>query len=129
MCRIVGFWHFTYKGQYDLKKIIISMRDSMRYGGPDDAGLYIDKKMGLALGHRRLSIIDLSPAGHQPMEFNNLVIIYNGEVYNYLEIKRDLEKYGYNFESNTDTEVVLKAFHKWGNGIVNKLTFLCLLQS
>jgi len=109
MCRIVGFWHFTYKGQYDLKKIIISMRDSMRYGGPDDAGLYIDKKMGLALGHRRLSIIDLSPAGHQPMEFNNLVIIYNGEVYNFKDIRDELKNEGYKFNSSSFCNMVI--FH------------------
>ncbi len=120
MCRIVGFWHFTYRGQYDLEKIIVLMRDSMKYGGPDDAGLYIDKKMGLALGHRRLSIIDLSPAGHQPMKFNNLVIIYNGEVYNFKDVRDELRSKGYNFNSNSDTEVVLKAFHEWGLNAVQR---------
>ncbi len=120
MCRIVGFWDTKYKGNYDISKIIRSMRDTMVHGGPDDAGKYIDTKNGLSLGHRRLSILDLSSAGHQPMEFDNLVITYNGEVYNYREIKKELEKYGYSFFSNSDTEVILKAFHKWGFDAVHK---------
>jgi len=120
MCRIVGFWDSKYKGNYDISKIIRSMRDTMVHGGPDDAGEYLDIKNRLALGHRRLSILDLSSAGHQPMEFDNLVITYNGEVYNYREIKKELEKYGYSFFSNSDTEVILKAFHKWGFDAVHK---------
>ena len=69
MCRIVGFWDFNYKKDYDLEKIITLMRDTLIHGGPDDAGNYLDIQNGLALGHRRLSILDLSPLGHQPMEF------------------------------------------------------------
>jgi asparagine synthase (glutamine-hydrolysing) len=120
MCRIVGFWDFNYKGNYDLKKAIISMRDTLIHGGPDDAGIYLEPKTGLALGHRRLSILDLSSSGHQPMEFENLVITYNGEVYNFREIREELEGEGYKFISNTDTEVVLKAFHKWGIKAIHK---------
>ena len=120
MCRIVGFWDFSYKNSYDIKKVLVSMRDTMIHGGPDDAGVYLDTKNGLSLGHRRLSILDLSSAGHQPMEFDNLVITYNGEVYNYREVKKELEKYGYSFFSNSDTEVILKAFHKWGFDAVHK---------
>lgn len=69
-----------------------------------------------ALGHRRLSIIDLSPAGHQPMssEDSSLWISYNGEVYNYIELRQELEGLGYRFKTKTDTEVVLKAFQEWG---------------
>ena len=120
MCRIVGFWDTNYKGNYDISKIIRSMRDTMVQGGPDDAGVYFDTKNGLSLGHRRLSILDLSSAGHQPMEFDNFVITYNGEVYNYKEIGKELEKYGYSFFSNSDTEVILKAFHKWSFDAVHK---------
>ncbi|RKX59398.1 MAG: asparagine synthase (glutamine-hydrolyzing) [Thermodesulfobacteriota bacterium] len=120
MCRIAGFWDFGYKGDYDFEKIIISMRDTMTHGGPDDAGFYIDDYCNLALGHRRLSILDLSPLGHQPMEFDNLVIVYNGEIYNFREIRKELEKEGYTFRSNSDTEVILKAFHKWGLDCVHK---------
>ncbi|KUK09964.1 MAG: Asparagine synthetase [Clostridia bacterium 41_269] len=120
MCRIAGFWDLSYRGTYDLEKTITLMRDTMVHGGPDDAGLYMEKPLGLALGHRRLSILDLSPLGHQPMEFENLVIVYNGEVYNFWEIRKELEKEGYAFRSNSDTEVVLKAFHRWGMNAVHR---------
>ena len=113
MCRIAGFWDFGFRNNYNLEEVAIKMRDTLAYGGPDDAGLYVDKALGLALGHRRLSILDLSSLGHQPMEFENLVITYNGEVYNFREIRKELEREGYSFISNSDTEVVLKAFHRW----------------
>jgi len=114
MCRIVGFWDFSFNGQYNIEQVITEMRDTMVYGGPDDEGFFVNLNNGLALGHRRLSIIDLSSFAHQPMEFDNLVIIHNGEVYNFLEIKNYLLKKGYTFISNSDTEVILKAFHAWG---------------
>jgi asparagine synthase (glutamine-hydrolysing) len=119
MCRIAGFWDLTYRGNYDLERVAVSMRDTLTHGGPDDAGVYLEPENGLALTHRRLSIIDLSPLGHQPMEFDNLVIVYNGEVYNFTEIRRKLEAEGYTFSSNSDTEVVLKAFHRWGTDAVH----------
>ena len=120
MCRIVGFLDLTYKGDYNLNQIATSMRDTLIHGGPDDGGIYIEPSIGLALAHRRLAILDLSPLGHQPMEYDNLVITYNGEIYNFKEIRKELEKLGYIFKSNTDTEVVLKAFHKWGIEAVHK---------
>ncbi|MCS7029803.1 MAG: asparagine synthetase B, partial [Bacteroidia bacterium] len=120
MCRIVGFWDRSWKGDYSLEKVIIDMRDSMIHGGPDDAGTFIDKNTAFALGHRRLAILDLSPAGHQPMEFLGLVITYNGEVYNFREIAKELEKDGYKFFSSSDTEVILKAFHRWGFSATEK---------
>jgi asparagine synthase (glutamine-hydrolysing) len=119
MCRIAGFWDLTYRGSYDLERVAVSMRDTLTHGGPDDAGVYLEPENGLALTHRRLSIIDLSPLGHQPMEFDNLVIVYNGEVYNFAEIRRKLEAEGHTFSSNSDTEVVLKAFHRWGTDAVH----------
>ena len=92
------------------------MTDVLIHRGPDDSGYsFIDSEFAsIGLGHRRLSILDLSKHGHQPMRFNDLEIVFNGEVYNFLEIREDLEKYGYQFTSNSDTEVILKAFHKWG---------------
>ncbi len=120
MCRIVGFWDLKFKDQYDLEKTTTEMRDTLSHGGPDDCGLYVEKETGFALGHRRLSILDLSPAGRQPMEFDGLVIVYNGEVYNFGEIRKELEKEGYEFFSNTDTEVILKAFHRWGTECVHR---------
>lgn len=116
MCGIAGFWKNT-----GLKKeIIIYMTNALSHRGPDDEGYYIDEKSGIALGHRRLSVLDLSPKGNQPMKFDNLIIVYNGEVYNFKEIKKELEKYGYSFDSDSDTEVILKAFHRWGFDCVNK---------
>jgi asparagine synthase (glutamine-hydrolysing) len=120
MCRIAGFIDLSFNNSYSLEETITLMRDTLVHGGPDDAGIFIDKDFPVALGHRRLSILDLSPLGHQPMEFENLVITYNGEVYNFKEIKRELEKEGYKFISNSDTEVILKAFHRWGFSAVHK---------
>ena len=120
MCRIVGFIDFNFNNSYSFEETVISMRDTLLHGGPDDAGIFIDKEFPLAFGHRRLSILDLSPLGHQPMEFENLVITYNGEIYNFREIRKELEKKGYKFFSNSDTEVILKAFHRWGFSAVHK---------
>ncbi|MEM3227304.1 MAG: asparagine synthase (glutamine-hydrolyzing), partial [Thermoplasmata archaeon] len=120
MCRIVGFLDFSNKNNYNLERVITSMRDTLIYGGPDDAGNFIDQSNNLALGHRRLSIIDLSITGHQPMEFDNYVIVYNGEIYNFIDIKKELEALGYKFYSTSDTEVILKAFHRWGFKSVDK---------
>ena len=74
----------------------------------------------LIFGHRRLSIIDLSKLGHQPFCFRNLFMVYNGEVYNYLEIKKELILKGHSFETNSDTEVVLKAYAEWGDEAFKK---------
>jgi len=120
MCRIAGFLDLDFKRDYPIDQTILSMRDTLVHGGPDGEGVYIDKNISLALGHRRLSILHLSPLGHQPMEFENLVITYNGEVYNFRDIRQKLEREGYSFVSNSDTEVILKAFHRWGYSAVQK---------
>lgn len=113
MCRICGIYNPEEK---NLNERIRLMRDSMLHGGPDDAGLFVDQHFPLALGHRRLSLIDLSSNGHQPMhdEENGLSIVFNGEIYNYQELKNTLIQYGYKFQTNTDTEVILKAYSRWG---------------
>jgi asparagine synthase (glutamine-hydrolysing) len=118
MCRVVGF--ITKKGDYDKKDIVVKMRDTMVLGGPDDAGEYCEDNV--ALGHRRLSIIELSKLGHQPMhsDDNNYSIVYNGEVYNHEEIRKELEKLGYSFLSNSDTEVILKSYIQWGEKCLDK---------
>lgn len=105
-----------------LEDIIVDMRDTMTAGGPDDAGIYVDKDRGLAFGHRRLSILDLSLNGHQPMcnDDGSLWITYNGEVYNFIEIRNELEQKGYKFRSQSDTEVVLKAYEQWGIDCLHK---------
>ncbi|MEM5830965.1 MAG: asparagine synthase (glutamine-hydrolyzing) [Candidatus Aenigmatarchaeota archaeon] len=116
MCRITGFWDFNYKGDYDLDFVLTEMRDSLRHGGPDDAGNYVEKENGLALANRRLAILDLSPLGHQPMvdDRNEIIVVFNGEIYNFQEIKKELKNLGYKFKSNSDTEVIIYAYKHWG---------------
>lgn len=113
MCRIAGIYD---PRQADLSAAITVMRDSMAHGGPDDAGNFIHPSLPLALGHRRLALIDLSPGGHQPMHFAEagLHIVFNGEIYNYRELRRTLEHYGFRFNTQSDTEVILKAYAHWG---------------
>jgi len=122
MCRIVGFWDFNYKNDYDLDFALTKMRDSLKHGGPDDAGNYIEKDKGLALANRRLAILDLSPLGHQPMmdDKNEIGVVFNGEIYNFAQIKNELMKYGYKFRSNSDTEVIIYAYKKWGLDCLEK---------
>lgn len=99
--------------QNEIQKI----NDLISHRGPDDEGFYFEKNF--AFGHRRLSILDLSSDGHQPMYYlDRYVITYNGEVYNYLEIKDELMKDGYRFTSHTDTEVILASYDKWGEDCV-----------
>jgi asparagine synthase (glutamine-hydrolysing) len=92
------------------------MRDMMHKGGPDDAGFSVDSSAGIVLGHRRLSIIDLTPTGHQPMSTpdGRYTLSYNGEVYNYRELRKELEAEGVQFSGSSDSEVVLNAFAVWG---------------
>jgi asparagine synthase (glutamine-hydrolysing) len=120
MCRIAGFWDLNYKQTYPLQDTLVSMRDSLQHGGPDSAGEYIKSETALALGHRRLSILDLSAAGKQPMFLEEWVIVFNGEIYNFAEIRQKLEKEGSQFETGTDTEVILKAFKAWGKKMVQE---------
>ncbi|MCG3670036.1 asparagine synthase (glutamine-hydrolyzing) [Aliarcobacter butzleri] len=100
-------------------KEIQKINDLIAHRGPDSEGFYFEKNF--AFGHRRLSILDLSIDGHQPMHYlDKYTITYNGEVYNYLEIKDELLKNGYIFKSHTDTEVILASYDKWGEECVNK---------
>ena len=100
--------------------ILQKMTDAIKHRGPDGQGHFVDGNM--AIGHRRLSIIDLSPAGHQPMlsPDGRYVISYNGEVYNFKELRMELEAKGHQFKSRTDSEVVLHAMMEWGEGALNK---------
>lgn len=112
MCGIAGI--FNLNGEPVSQVVLRKMTDAIAHRGPDGEGFYIDSFVGL--GHRRLAIIDLSPAGHQPMstEDGNHIITYNGEVYNFQELRIELESLGYKFRSKTDTEVVLHAYVQWG---------------
>lgn len=120
MCRIAGFWDRSDRSDYDYRSTLEGMRDALSYGGPDASGVYVQEDPGIAFGHRRLSIIDLSELGNQPMEFEHLVITYNGEVYNYEEVRKALVDIGYDFRSHSDTEIILKAFHAWGKDCVKR---------
>ena len=113
MCGIAGLLD---RRESDSGSRVSDMITSIRYRGPDDSGVWCDPKMGLALGHARLSILDLSKAGHQPMSSfsGRFVITYNGEVYNYAELRFDLEAIGVTFRGHSDTEVMLAAFEAWG---------------
>lgn len=117
MCGISGIINKNDKkvDQDDLQK----MNALIAHRGPDDDGFFFNENF--AFGHRRLSILDLSDDGHQPMHYlNKYTITYNGEVYNYLELKKELLKDGYSFYSNTDTEVILASYDRWGEECVNK---------
>lgn len=99
--------------------VIRRMNDLVQHRGPDDEGFFFGRNF--AFGHRRLSILDLSEAGHQPMSYlDRYTIIYNGEVYNYLELKAELLSNGYEFTSQTDTEVILAAYDQWGTDCVHR---------
>jgi len=115
MCGIAGI--IKKEGGEVLKKEIKALTDIVAHRGPDDEGFYISGQ--LALGHRRLSILDLSPAGHQPMIYKDLVITFNGEIYNYLELKEELGNAGFQFQTQTDTEVIEAAYLFWGENCIN----------
>jgi asparagine synthase (glutamine-hydrolysing) len=119
VCGITGFCDFRKISDI---RVIQEMSDTLKHRGPDAGNAFYQSytEYNIGLGHRRLSIIDLSEKANQPMEYDNLVIIYNGEVYNFKEIRKELEKVGYAFLSSSDTEVVLKAFHFWGQDALNK---------
>jgi asparagine synthase (glutamine-hydrolysing) len=117
MCGISGI--INKHNQPVNQSLITSITDIIAHRGPDGFGYFYGDFF--AFGHRRLSIIDLSEAGHQPMEYRGkYTLTYNGEIYNYLEIKQELEQEGYPFHSHTDTEVILAAYDKWGKECVNK---------
>ncbi len=120
MCGIVGI--VDNNKQID-KNLILNMTKALSHRGPDDWGIWTSPDKRIGLGHRRLSIIDLSKAGAQPMSdrHGGLYIVYNGEIYNYLEIRKKLEKEGYRFKSRTDTEVILYAYKKWGTDCLKKM--------
>jgi len=118
MCGITGI--FNVDGSPVSIRILKKMTDAIKHRGPDGEGFWTDSFV--ALGHRRLAIIDLSSMGHQPMqtEDGRFIITYNGEVYNFQNLKIQLESKGYQFRSYSDTEVVLKAYEEWGKDCVHK---------
>ena len=119
MCGFAGIVEFD--GMPAHSRVLEGMGASLFHRGPDDSGVYIHGSVGLTF--RRLSILDLSPAGHQPMELHhgNFVMVFNGEIYNYLELRRELEGRGCVFRSSGDSEVLLQAYVEWGRECLSKL--------
>jgi len=120
MCGICGV-----VGQAD-EQLVKDMLSRIAHRGPDDEGIYIAETSTadrVALGHRRLSIIDLSPAGHEPMTDarQEIWLTYNGEIYNFLELRRELEQRGHAFRSDSDAEVVIYAYREWGRDFLSRL--------
>jgi len=118
MCGIVGFLSNSSKPLMVLENIVAGMSKEISYRGPDDAGTWVDENNGIALGHQRLSILDLSSAGHQPMvsSTGRYIISFNGEIYNHLEIRIELSKVDHQlvWKGMSDTETLLIAIEKWG---------------
>jgi asparagine synthase (glutamine-hydrolysing) len=117
MCGIVGALLGNPEQEVNLKSAV----QQLRHRGPDDQGIWSARH--IHLGHTRLSILDLSPLGHQPMSYQDgrFWITFNGEIYNYLELRQELARLGHRFVSQTDTEVLLAAYSQWGVSCLEKL--------
>ena len=118
MCGITGIFHFDKDRTID-KKRLQKMNDVIYHRGPDGEGLFVKNNIGL--GHRRLAIIDVE-TGSQPMFSDDMkkVIVFNGEIYNYIELREELMQLGFTFSTQSDTEVVIKAYEEWGYDCQNK---------
>jgi len=118
MCGICGIINFNNKPVQEVP--IRQMMQIQKHRGPDDEGIFIEHNVGL--GFVRLSILDLSPAGHQPMFSHDqrYVVVFNGEIFNYIELREELRSFGYSFVTNTDTEVLIAAYHHWGEQCLHR---------
>ena len=116
MCGIAGYWALSQINPNEGKAIGLAMARAMHQRGPDFQNCWVDDRVGLVMAHARLSVIDLSAAANQPFISDNSddALVYNGEVYNYLDLRNELESYGVSFRTNSDTEVVLEACKYWG---------------
>jgi len=119
MCGFVGILGLN--GIHVDACVIKQMTAALRHRGPDDQGIYVSGPVGV--GFRRLSILDLSTAAHQPMFSHDgqLVLVYNGEIYNYVELRQELEALGHRFDSSGDTEVLLHAYQEWDTECLHRL--------
>src|SRR5687767_8482098 len=120
MCGIYG-WLGSKMSRADVE--LERMGTLLAHRGPDDRGAYFDRRAGLALGHNRLSIIDLTRAGRQPMfnEDGTVGVVFNGEIYNFKELRRELTSTGHHFVSRTDSEVLVHGYEQWGLELLSKL--------
>ena len=117
MCGLAGFINKSGGlGLDGLEATARSMAGTLAHRGPDDKGTWVDPEVGLAFGFQRLSILDLTPAGHQPMVSGNgrWVLVYNGEVYNFADLRRELEDRGIRLRGKSDSEVVVESCAQWG---------------
>ncbi len=116
MCGIAGFVDERPRPRAAVEALAEAMAEALRHRGPDDDGIWVDEQAGIGLGHRRLSIIDLGPSGHQPMTSadGRLVIVYNGEIYNHAEVGNRLREEGVRLRGRSDTEVLVEGFARWG---------------
>src|SRR5689334_10645798 len=116
MCGLTGIFTRRQWSAAHLHEVTERMSAAIAHRGPDDSGIWVDAEAGVALGFRRLSIVDLSPLGHQPMQSasRRFTMIFNGEVYNHPALRRELEAFGCRFRGHSDTEVILAAFEQWG---------------
>ncbi|HJT07421.1 MAG TPA: asparagine synthase (glutamine-hydrolyzing) [Stellaceae bacterium] len=116
MCGIAGFLDDRPATRASREAVVSAMTEALRHRGPDDGGVWVDAESGVALGNRRLAIIDVSPAGHQPMASadGRYVIAYNGEVYNHRELAERLNQQGVVLRGHSDTEVLVEGFARWG---------------
>ena len=121
MCGITGYWTRRGDPAAWLRDLSGSV-EALRNRGPDDSGVWVRPGGRVALGHTRLSILDLSPLGHQPMHSSDgtLTMVFNGEVYNFATIRAELESLGHRFRSTGDSEVVLAAIQQWGMKAVDR---------
>ncbi len=115
MCGIAGI---IYKNRNVETAELEKMTEKIKHRGPDSDGFYVENNVGF--GHRRLAIIDVSHSADQPFSSSNSVLVFNGAIYNYLEIREELQRFGYRFKTNSDTEVLLYAYELWGENCVKK---------
>ncbi|MBF0235762.1 MAG: asparagine synthetase B, partial [Desulfamplus sp.] len=127
MCGIFGLYQRD--GALIQTEVIKRATQALAHRGPDGIGYYIDSESKLGLGHCRLSIFDTSPAASQPMHYQDrLVITYNGEIYNFLELRDELKDLGHSFQNDSDTEVVLAAYAQWGTECQNRFNGMWALS-
>jgi len=121
MCGICGILSFNHNEVQE--SVLIQMRDEMRHRGPDAEGIFVNKSKKVGFGFRRLAIIDLSPAANQPMcnQDQTIWIVFNGEIYNHLEVRKELEKLGYKYKTRSDTETIIYAYEEFGIDFIHKL--------
>src|SRR5579871_4436772 len=117
MCGITGFLNCDRSNSdAELHAIATRMANTLQHRGPDSMGIWTDAREGIAFGHKRLAIVDLSPNGHQPMHSacGRFCVTYNGEIYNHAELRQTLEGRGHHFRGHSDTEILLAAVTEWG---------------